>query len=413
MICTQSRVSIPFVDSYPQVFDLVRPTAYTTKELLDKIGSNECDAVLVSRDAFLASRSCGSHKFLKDEVLLTLENVLPTMELLGDWGFELKSVINKRIADGSYMKIHSTMKIDQDDAPECTSVSSENSELVQLTFFHLLAPFVMSIVFTTAGLLMFFSNRKRTLRLKEIFSKIVGMSLKDTESDELILLQIRAKSSTDIIKELSDLDVPKEDLVEAINNLPSREMLEHLIFHHKCSNHRRDFDIINVLTTSELCTVLGACDRIVSDNSSDDIHPKTDEEMSILLSNETLPEFMNNLCGNKIYEDILNNETDPKAKLIEYIISKPIPRRLALYCGRTKMNSILRSSTMIDNFDINLLLFGDNDTYCSENSIPDSQRSLAVHSSGYNIMGLKERRRKALLFGIEPNQSNENLPKYT
>ena len=384
----------------------MKQTGYSTKDLIQNVGSNECDVVLVSLDAYTAARSCTGHKILKDEVILTLDNVLPTMELLDQWGSELLSIVNKRISDGSYMTIHSRMK---NQISGCDFNASGKSDLVQLTFFHLLAPFVMSLVFTTLGLLMFLKNRERTLKWKEMVADRVGVSLKDQEADELVLLEIKRLGATKIVRQLTEMSIPKETLVDAINSLPDKEILENLLFHHKCSSHRRDYDTINTLTMIELCTVIGACDDKNNSETPENTPPRGSEELQNLLPVESLPIPANVLYGGQIYENILNDDEDPKGKLIEYIISKPAARRLALYCGRAKLNTLLRSSSIVDNFMIEDLLYGNDEDSGDIRSSELLRQSLAVSSSGYNIASLSARRKKALLSGMKHNEFSHNL----
>jgi len=336
-------------------------TSYTTDQLLDEVDGT-CDVALVSIDSFkkaCTERELNDVKMLKDEIILSLDNVLPVRELLDDWAAALLTEVDKMILAGEYNDLHRLYLDREDFSNDC--FDSAESELVQLTYVHLTAPLVLTSILTTVGLIVFFSDRKKSLALRKALSSTVGIQMHDKLSDEMHRLRIDGMSPASIVRELASCNVSSEELKHAMNLLPDATMLRDLLYNHQCSSYRRDYNVLNTLTISQLCEIY---DKHIyrDDNLKSRTYYNDTDDGSQEFSCEPSDLFITSKFIQSSLVEVLNDEIDPKSHLIEIILDNKDLRRAAL------LRSFQNSANVLNGGTRNLTQTFDNDQDLEEDN---------------------------------------------
>eukprot|EP00815_Leptocylindrus_aporus_P000179 CAMPEP_0116064314 /NCGR_PEP_ID=MMETSP0322-20121206/9018_1 /TAXON_ID=163516 /ORGANISM="Leptocylindrus danicus var. apora, Strain B651" /LENGTH=1002 /DNA_ID=CAMNT_0003550263 /DNA_START=193 /DNA_END=3202 /DNA_ORIENTATION=+ len=365
-ICLHKRIESSFTKHHAQASDLVKSTFYTTDQLLDEIDES-CDVALVSIDSFkkvCAERKLNGVKMLKDEIIMSLDNILPVRELLDDWATAFLAELDKMILSGEYNDLHRYYLDREDLSNDC--FDSAESELVQLGYVHLAAPLVLTSILTTVGLFVFLSDRKKSLALRKALSSTVGIQMHDKLNDEMHQLRIDGMSPASIVRELASCNVSSEELKHAMNLLPDATMLKDLLYNHQCSSYRRDYNVLSTLTISELCEVydrhIHRDNEVKSKNYScdlDDVPQESSRESSNL--------FITSKFIESSLVEVLNDGIDPKSHLIEFILDDKDLRRAALLASFQNSANVLngRTRNLTQIFDNDQDLEEDNDDLTS------------------------------------------------
>eukprot|EP00816_Leptocylindrus_hargravesii_P012834 CAMPEP_0196825136 /NCGR_PEP_ID=MMETSP1362-20130617/92867_1 /TAXON_ID=163516 /ORGANISM="Leptocylindrus danicus, Strain CCMP1856" /LENGTH=1154 /DNA_ID=CAMNT_0042205513 /DNA_START=183 /DNA_END=3647 /DNA_ORIENTATION=- len=296
-LCLPSILQDKFIEENSQASSILKGTDMSAEELLRSVGSDECEGVLISADAFIYLQQkdetiCHGLKILLTKTLLTVENVIPTYELLGDVGQEFIRKTNVLIEEGVYADWHSiysdrfeklnaertnnnsrmlrggkgkgkgsaaaagSQNTAQSAIGSCGSSDEIDLDKFQLSDIHLLMPISLSLTCSTVGLVMFLVKRvKESDAVQSKAAAVIALNEKDEE--RLLRQGLRKMSPSNLVAELEkDEAVRAADIEAAVNQLPDKTELLELVFLSKCTENRRDYYVIKNLNVSELCKVV-------------------------------------------------------------------------------------------------------------------------------------------------------------
>lgn len=474
--CVHRKAYGPLLVEHPQMSDIVVATNYNVFELLDTITTGECDAVVISTESYnyaqhTDSKYCSKLKILKQDVIMAVDNVIPTYELLDTWGDELIRQINQMIEKGVYAKYNSIFKqwliesfessdvdaqtylSEKADAFDvelrrqslrllrggkggasagggaiggqssissaCGDTGDSDSDNVSLSSANIFFPLFLTFSCSSVGLCMFFYNRKVQLSMKIHFadSQRFGkhITISPDEEDDLIRIQLEDLPATELLELLREAGIDEDELHVAIDELPDKSLLVEVAFQQKCSDYRRDYDLLSEwLSTSELCVLINHFNDQNSltssstpsyrQNASLALHKNTEQNeqesaapmrssltsryssQRILIS---VADTMSHLVRKEpnIVPSIsaLNDHEDPKGELIEEIMGFPKLMELVRECVFAKKKT--RATFHILEF-LNGL---DEETPLFEKQF-ESQQIAVLEDTNYRIVDVDEKR---------------------
>lgn len=409
-LCISARAYDAFLQEQPQTREILTPLNYNTMKLLDALIDDECEAVITTSDGYNHAQYtdptyCQELTILRQEVVLTMGNVIPTHELLGAWGEELILQIDTMITTGIYARYHSlfydmlsdsydsdtdtyTYMNEQTSALEESSrhlkggkggkggasagggANSENtglssacgeaalvqdSETYSLSSTNLFFPIFICVISSTVGLCGFLANRKRRLSVKRKLAESARwgskLYLSQEDEDDLVRIKLNDESAIALYDMLKEMGVDDDDLNEALDELPNKDLLVELAFQKKCSDYRRDYDLLHErLSISELCILIVHYNgQLANSNSTRDAPTLSDDDLdnggtSTGLSkgtskHENFIDVVSNFVRRKPKLpslDALNDHSEPKGELIEEVLKFPKLMMLARQCISAK-----------------------------------------------------------------------------
>ena len=351
-ICVQQRAYNSLISEQPQTASLaIGKVGYSTFNLIDEMinNSDSCGSVVVTAAAFTYVANnydgniCKKISFLPSEVIFSLPVVLPTYELLGEWGTEFIAQVDSFIEAGAYDRVTSNYVLSNEnenindvrflkgggakggvgggvsggtnsDSAEATNVACKSEEtdldIFQLSVQNLLMPILLVIVSTSFALFWHLYNKHN----KDLYEKI-GPGLDDFDGS-LLRKQINEKSVMQLFEELKQLGVPLKAIENAAIALPDKTYLVELLFIEICSIDQRDTMIMSSLSIFELYEIILYCKQ-----------KETNETSKYETS-----KYFNQIA----LERKLDSEENPKKKLLEFIMEHAGCRRTAIYCAKVK-----------------------------------------------------------------------------
>ena len=294
-VCIPKSLEGRFIEENPQASSVLTGMDMSAESLLREVGG-ECKGVIISADAFVYLQQkdedlCRGVKILLSKILLTIENVIPTYELLGDIGQELIRKTNVLIEEGVYTEWHSIyterfekinyeikynnrsrmlrggkgkgsasaaggQNVANHAIGSCGSSDEIDLDKFQLSDIHLLMPISLSLTCSTVGLVIFLVNRaKKSAAVQSTAAAVITLNEKNEE--RLLRQGLRKMSAYSLIDMLeTEKSVSAADIEAAMNLLPEKDKLIDLAFLVKCTENRRDYYTIMELSVSELCKVI-------------------------------------------------------------------------------------------------------------------------------------------------------------
>lgn len=359
-ICVQERAFSSLVSEHPQTGSLAKgKLGYSTLALVEDVINEDCFSAVVTTDAFIYvadeydGNVCDQVSFLPSEVIFTLSVVLPTYELLEDWGAEFINQVNSFIEAGVYTRITDQ----QNSSPEyqnenrkrllrsggskgaagggatgssssssvvsnvvCKSEAVDLDDPFQITAENLLMPIFLVVTATSISICIYLYTKYK--KSKHVIDKIES---KINDYDGTIYHQkINKMSVMELFELLKDLNVDALKIRDAANILPDKRDLVELVYLETCSVDQRDMMILFSLDIFELYEVILYC-----------------QQMNIDTEKSNLLQPTNDL------ECRLNDKENPKKELVEFLMKDATHRRTAVYCARRK-----ESCTCPDKFSI-------------------------------------------------------------
>lgn len=332
-LCVQKMLGPQFLLEHPETTHVLTERDKSAIELLDELDAGNCDAIVIHEDAYnyatsLNTTYCKDFKILMDDILLNVDNVVMMSTSLGEYTRDFIDTINLFIDHDTYATIHNGYKeeliVSRDGL--CPREEEEpEGDFFELRLDHLLVPIVVTFLFTTIALLM--KVIKQCLKddaLKSVFD--------DEESDIGIAEELLARMEfedmppLELISYLKFMKIDQMEIADALDLLPDKSELVNLCVQAKFTSGEQ---MIYLLSTSEVFEILEVySNRMASMNG-------IDEDGSMQLANEGNAHFT--LTG-------INDERDPKSRLIKELMIYPTAKALALsvakkkeksYCSRT------------------------------------------------------------------------------
>lgn len=344
---------------HPETTHVLTERDKSAIELLDELDAGNCDAIVIHEDAYnyatsLNTTYCKDFKILMDDILLNVDNVVMMSTSLGEYTRDFIDTINLFIDHDTYATIHNGYKeeliVSRDGL--CPREEEEpEGDFFELRLDHLLVPIVVTFLFTTIALLM--KVIKQCLNddaLKSVFD--------DEESDIGIAEELLARMEfedmppLELISYLKFMKIDQMEIADALDLLPDKSELVNLCVQAKFTSGEQ---MIYLLSTSEVFEILEVySNRMASMNG-------IDEDGSMQLANEGNAHFT--LTG-------INDERDPKSRLIKELMIYPTAKALALSVAKKKKSLIARGQS----FDIrNCLEDSSHQSAPSSNSLESSE----------------------------------------
>ena len=337
-----------------------------------------CDSVVVAEEAYMVSINfneeiCQNLKMLRSEALLEVGNVIPTYSLLESWSDELVTVINRGLTTNIFQDLMASWELHMNEYFEdkstthteiglhnylngnvseslrrrvlkggkggasssaggsasggqsggsiCGGDYDVNLEIYSLGAKHLVFPICIAFVASTIALVMFFSNEKRVVAMKNalsstIFGKNIEMSTQEMQF--LLTVQLEDMEAVEMYEKLREAGVDERDLSLALDDLPDKRKLIDLFknefsFTDEWSVQQK----LNILSISELVAICNFC----SQKEISSTKAGGEEDKNQLLSIHAL-----------------NNGDDPHAALVKTIFQSEEAKVLAVSIANKKEN---------------------------------------------------------------------------
>eukprot|EP00816_Leptocylindrus_hargravesii_P007482 CAMPEP_0196810058 /NCGR_PEP_ID=MMETSP1362-20130617/9897_1 /TAXON_ID=163516 /ORGANISM="Leptocylindrus danicus, Strain CCMP1856" /LENGTH=1085 /DNA_ID=CAMNT_0042184921 /DNA_START=84 /DNA_END=3341 /DNA_ORIENTATION=- len=308
-ICVHVGTLDMFKEEFPAAITILEGKDYDTRQLLDALKTDECDAVAVIADhvSYLHAvddyNVCADAQILYQNSLLDLDIQIPAYPLLSDMGKELVGQMNLLIDEGVYDRWHfeyvNRLVIAGEDAsgelnPDqqsyiaaastmttsgsylaslCGSLIELDLEKFELGAKNLFMPIVLSLVCSTVGLIVYMLSRAKgstALKKKAVAAKM--LELNEREEEKLLRQELEETAPFELfteLKEMFDRTLREEsdevycrisnhafqiELKEAVDALPDKQKLVNIAFRMKCSDDIQEYLLIGEeLDLAELC----------------------------------------------------------------------------------------------------------------------------------------------------------------